>query len=161
MLKYDASSIIFKYWSPGCALVTNLATRWCSFHLVQIWPPGGATCIDYKFSHQVAPLVSVANWVTKWHHLHRFDIWSSLALVPKLTTRLRHLHCPRDSRAPDSRATDDWGPGPNCGGAKDIANRPEGSPAISGAPRLQFIMNKRRLLNTHQKFYFLTVFFNE
>ena len=37
-------------------LVANLATRWRHLHKLQIWPPDGATCISYKFGHQMAPL---------------------------------------------------------------------------------------------------------
>ena len=33
------------------------------------WPPDGATCISYKFDYQMAPLASVTNLATKWHHL--------------------------------------------------------------------------------------------
>ena len=36
----------------------HCATTW-------IWPPDGATCIDYKFSHQVASLASVAILATR------------------------------------------------------------------------------------------------
>ena len=52
-------------------LVANLATRWHHLHWFQIWPPDGATCISCKFGHQMAPL----------------------ALLPKMATRLRCLHC--------------------------------------------------------------------
>ena len=41
---------------------------------LQIWPPDGATCIDYKFSHQVALLESVAILATRWCHLHQLKI---------------------------------------------------------------------------------------
>ena len=51
--------------------------RWCHLHWLEIWPPGGGTCIRYKLGHQGAPLASIENWVTKWHHLHWFKIWSS------------------------------------------------------------------------------------
>ena len=66
------------------ALVVNLASRWrflyclymwptvgykfshqCKWrHLdwIGLWPPGGATCNGYKFSHQ-------------WRHLHWFGLW--------------------------------------------------------------------------------------
>ena len=37
------------------ALVANLATRWSHLVWFQIWPPGGATCINSKYDHQVAP----------------------------------------------------------------------------------------------------------
>ena len=53
------------------APISNLATRWRYLHQLLIGPPSGTTCIGTKFSHEVAPL----------------------ALVPKLVTRLCHLHC--------------------------------------------------------------------
>ena len=33
-----------------------------------IWPPGGTTCIGWKFSHQVTPLVIFVN-LASWCHL--------------------------------------------------------------------------------------------
>ena len=33
------------------ALITMLATRWSYMHWLQIWPPGGATCISCKLGH--------------------------------------------------------------------------------------------------------------
>ena len=32
-------------------LVANLATKLRHLHRLQIWPPGGAICIDCKFGH--------------------------------------------------------------------------------------------------------------
>ena len=32
--------------------------------------PDGATCISYKFGHQMAPVALVPNLVTRWRHLH-------------------------------------------------------------------------------------------
>ena len=32
--------------------------------------PDGATCISYKFSHQMAPLALLPNLVTRWRHMH-------------------------------------------------------------------------------------------
>ena len=74
---------------------------------LQIWPPDGATCIDHKFSHQVALLASVAILATGWGHLHQLKIGppcdticicskfghqvAPLALVPNLAIRWRHL----------------------------------------------------------------------
>ena len=39
-------------------------------HLVQIWPPDGATCIGCKFGPQMAPLALVTNLTTRWCNLH-------------------------------------------------------------------------------------------
>ena len=71
-------------------LVPNLATKWHHLHKLQIWPPDGATCICYKFGHQMAPLTLVTNLVTRWRHLHQLQIWP-----PDGTTciSLHHLHC--------------------------------------------------------------------
>ena len=41
---------------------------------MEIWPPGGATCISYNFSHQVPPLPLAENFATKWRHLHELQI---------------------------------------------------------------------------------------
>ena len=65
-------------------------------------------CITSKFGHQMAPLALVTNLVTRWRHLHKFQIWSPdgtawissefgnqiapLVLVPNLVTRWRQLH---------------------------------------------------------------------
>ena len=42
------------------ALILAATESTCYFfvylHWFQLWPPGGATCISYKFGHQVAPL---------------------------------------------------------------------------------------------------------
>ena len=62
---------------PLLALVVNLATRWRYLHQLQIWPPGGATCISCKLAHQVAPLALVQNLVIRWRHLHWFQSWPS------------------------------------------------------------------------------------
>ena len=58
-------------------LVQNLTNRWrhqlgskFGQHVMQCWPPGSATCISYKFGHQMAPLASVAKLSTRWRHLH-------------------------------------------------------------------------------------------
>ena len=74
---------------------------------LQIWPPDDATCIDYKFSHQMASLASVVIFATRWCHSHQLKIGppsdttcicsklghqvAPLALVPKLAIRWRHL----------------------------------------------------------------------
>ena len=47
-------------------LITNLTSRWRDLYQLQTWS-----------GHQGAPLASIENWVTKWHHLHLFKIWSS------------------------------------------------------------------------------------
>ena len=41
---------------------------------LQIWPSDGATCIDYKLSHQVALVASVVILTTSWCHLHQLKI---------------------------------------------------------------------------------------
>ena len=38
------------------ALVENLATRWCHLHWLKILQPDDATCISWKFGHQMASL---------------------------------------------------------------------------------------------------------
>ena len=81
-------------------------------HYIQIWPTDGATCISYKFSHQMALVALVTNlvllaqsgWVTfidiiTWYwvgiirqiYIILFSI-RSLALVLILAIRWRHLH---------------------------------------------------------------------
>ena len=37
---------------------------------LQIWPPDGATCIDCKFGHKMAPHALVSNFPTRLSHLH-------------------------------------------------------------------------------------------
>ena len=39
-----------------------------------IWPPGGTTCISWKFSHQVTPLAIVWNLADSWLHFHQLEI---------------------------------------------------------------------------------------
>ena len=55
----------------------NISARkvqnWFQSHFLnwlQIWPPGGSTCISYKLDHKGAPLASSDSWFTKWHHMH-------------------------------------------------------------------------------------------
>ena len=48
----------------------NLATTWHHLHMLQIWPPDGATCISCKVGHQMTPHALVANLATRWRHLH-------------------------------------------------------------------------------------------
>ena len=43
--------------------------------MFETWLQGSATCIDYKFGHQVALLASVVNLATKWYHLHLPVLW--------------------------------------------------------------------------------------
>ena len=68
---------------------------------LQIWPPDGATCIDYKsiscnFGHKVVPPASVKNWATKQpsntciHSKFGHQV-APLALVPKLAIRWQHF----------------------------------------------------------------------
>ena len=86
---------------------SNIRYKLALLALLEIWPPGGATCIRYRLSHQVAPLASVGNLVTRWCHLYFFKIKppcgstcisskfshqvAPLVLVQNLTTRWRHL----------------------------------------------------------------------
>ena len=101
---------------PGIASITWIIfPDWFEWHFnwlyyFQIWSPDGAraTCISYKFGHQMSPLKLVPNLVTRWHHVHKSKIWSPdgatcisskfghqmapLALLPNLVTRWRHLH---------------------------------------------------------------------
>ena len=87
-----------------------------------IWPPGGTTCISWKFSHQVTPLAIVGNLATRTRNLNYLKIWPpggticiswkfwppsgstciswkfgdqvvSLVLVINLATRWHHLYC--------------------------------------------------------------------
>ena len=80
----------------------NLSAR-----IVQIYF-SGTTWIGCKFGHQMLPLELVLNLVTRWRHLHSFQILSPdgatcisskfghqmapLALVQHLVTRWCHLH---------------------------------------------------------------------
>jgi len=54
-----------EYWFHNL----SKSLSWNSSNL-KVWPPDGATCIDYKVSHPVAVLALVPNFVTKWRHLH-------------------------------------------------------------------------------------------
>ena len=38
------------------------------------WTPDGATSIDYKFGHPMAPIALVPNLTTRCHHLHWLPI---------------------------------------------------------------------------------------
>ena len=38
-------------------------------------PPDGATRISCKLGHQMAPLALVANLATRWRYLHKLQIW--------------------------------------------------------------------------------------
>ena len=84
----------------------NLATIWRHLHILQIWPPDGATCITCKYGQQMAPFTLVANLASRWRHLHKLQIWppdgatcisckyghqmAPLAWVANLATRWRH-----------------------------------------------------------------------
>ena len=59
---------------------------------LQIWPPDGATCIDYKFSLQVALLASAAFLAIRWCHLSVENWPPSGVLVQNLVIRWRNLH---------------------------------------------------------------------
>ena len=48
-------------------------------HWFQFWPPGGATCISYKFGHQVAPLA--LPWIALLVISVGFELVSSSARV--------------------------------------------------------------------------------
>ena len=92
---------------PNKSLDNSLGPLCHHLNWLQIWPPDGATCIDYKFSHQVALLASVAILATRWCHLHQLKIrpqsgttcirskfghqMAPHAMVPKLAIRWRHL----------------------------------------------------------------------
>ena len=113
-LKLDAKKVIFGF------ITARERNKHCQRHngprvlslklelSFQIYSPVGATWIDYKFCHQMAPLTLalylVPNLTTRWRYLCWFQIWApaktplgyhimSLALVLKLATRLCHLHC--------------------------------------------------------------------
>ena len=47
-------------------------------HLLEIQPPGGATCISQNFGHQVAPLALVRTLATRWRHMHCHIAWDFL-----------------------------------------------------------------------------------
>ena len=66
----------------GHQMAPDLTTRWRYLHQLQFWPQGGATRISWKLGHQVA---FIQNLVIRWRHLH--------CLIPKLASRLCHLHC--------------------------------------------------------------------
>ena len=60
----------------------NISTRivwnwfqWNYLNWLQIWTPDGATSIDYKFGHPMAPIALVPNLTTRCHHLHWLPIW--------------------------------------------------------------------------------------
>ena len=55
----------------------NLATTWHHLHYLHIWPPYSATCINYKFVHQMAPLALLQIWPPDGATciLHFFQSW--------------------------------------------------------------------------------------
>ena len=70
------------------ALVKILATRWRYLHWLQMWSPGGTTCISCKFDQlgeapciscksddQVAPPALVQNLVFRWRHFDCVQCW--------------------------------------------------------------------------------------
>ena len=61
--------------SRTISLIVNLPTRWCHLNWIQIQPPRGATCIYFRFGHQVALFALVANLVFRWHQVHEFQVW--------------------------------------------------------------------------------------
>ena len=86
-LNYLVNQIEFVFILDNSCFRLNCLGPLCH-HLnwLQIWPPDGATCIDYKsiscnFGHKVVPPgrrpASVENLATMWHHMHSFKIWSS------------------------------------------------------------------------------------
>ena len=54
------------------------SVTWTKFSDYKAWSADGATCISYKFDHQMAPLALVPNLATKWQNM---------------LSRLSHLHC--------------------------------------------------------------------
>ena len=85
------------------ALVTNLAARWHNFHWFQFWPPGGATCISYKFGHQVAPLaLSYCLGLPYW----QYQLVSSSARVTSV--KFQQGYSLRDNRTHRSDPRDTW-----------------------------------------------------
>ena len=69
-----------------------LVTRWSYLHWLQIWPPGGTTCISCKLGPQVAQLALVQNLVISWHHLHCFQSWAPVILALLHCLRLPYWH---------------------------------------------------------------------
>ena len=57
-----------------------LATRWSYLHWLQIWPPGGATCISLK--------------LVKWHNFYWFKTWppGCLTALPHYCLELPYWH---------------------------------------------------------------------
>ena len=97
-LNYLVNQIEFVFILDNSCFRLNCLGPLCH-HLnwLQIWPPDGATCIDYKsiscnFGHKVVPPASVKNWATKQpsntciHSKFGHQV-APLALVPKLAIR--------------------------------------------------------------------------
>jgi len=61
-----------------CFYNLNYLTSYKSgkFSRKENWSQGGDTCISSKFGHQMTPLALFLNLVTRWRHLHEFQIWS-------------------------------------------------------------------------------------
>ena len=61
-----------------------------------IWPPGGTTCISWKFSHQMTPLAIFGKLANRWLHFNKLKIWPSCGAtfifqsIAKVTSH--HLH---------------------------------------------------------------------
>ena len=45
---------------------------------LEIWPPGGANCISYKFGQQVAPLALVRNLANMWLNFQQMHVVPSV-----------------------------------------------------------------------------------
>ena len=45
------------------------SVTWIKFSDHKAWSADGATCISYKFGHQMAPLALVPNLTTRWRNL--------------------------------------------------------------------------------------------
>ena len=49
---------------------TDPEIDWTKFNDHKAWWADGATCISYKFDHQMSRLALVSNLATRWHHLN-------------------------------------------------------------------------------------------
>ena len=70
---FTESSELLNWWKSFFTIfLKNIAGPWNwlhDSHLLQTWPPNGATWISSKSYHHLAQLEMVANLATRWRHL--------------------------------------------------------------------------------------------
>ena len=61
-------------------------TRCHHLHYLEIWQPGGTTCISYKFGQQVTPHALVKSLANRWRHLYLFYMSANLSATSNIIT---------------------------------------------------------------------------